>query len=41
MENKYGYPAVFIDESNEQARYRTNRIFEDNTPFETVHTNKF
>lgn len=33
----FGYVAVFMDESNQIGRFRTNLVFEDGTPYETVH----
>ena len=37
---KYGYVAVFMDESNPEARYRNNLVGEDGSPHETVYTCK-
>ena len=35
---KYGYVAVYMDESNPEARYRSNLVFEDGSPYETIYT---
>ena len=35
---KYGYVAVYMDESNPEARYRSNLVFEDGSPHETIYT---
>ena len=37
---KYGYVAVYMDESNPEARYRNNLVGEDGSPHETVYTCK-
>ena len=37
---KYGYVAVYMDESNQEARYRNNLVGEDGSPHETVYTHK-
>ena len=34
--NKYGYLAIFMDESH-KAKFRSNLLFEDGTAYETVH----
>ena len=36
LEQKYGYLAIFLDSSDQRARYRTNLIQEDDTPYHTV-----
>ena len=35
---KYGYVAVYMDETNPEARYRSNLVFEDGSEYETVYT---
>ena len=35
---KYGYVAVYMDETNLEARYRNNLVFEDSSEYETVYT---
>ena len=34
---KYGYVAVYMDETNPEARYRSNLVFEDGSQYETVY----
>ena len=35
---KYGYLAVYMDETNLEARYRNNLVFDDGSEYETVYT---
>ena len=35
---KYGYVAVYMDETNLEARYRNNLVFDDGSEYETVYT---
>ena len=35
---KYGYVTVYMDETNPEARYRSNLVFEDGSQYETVYT---
>ena len=35
---KHGYVTVYMDETNPEARYRSNLVFEDGSQYETVYT---
>ena len=35
---KHGYVTVYMDETNRDARYRSNLVFEDGSQYETVYT---
>ena len=37
---RFGYIAAFLDELNQEGRYRNNLVLEDGTKYETIYTQK-